>query len=360
MKRKAGILTFHNANNYGAALQAYALQTTLKSIAPDSDIEIIDYTCNGVQGQRSLKRVIKKQGFVSAVLHFPFTKKRIKKIDGFCRRYMKLSRKVHSREELKTLAGEYDIIISGSDQIWNRSWNGNDDVYLQDFHDHNKKKASYAASFGIKELPQDWKDDYKKYLSSFSYVSVREESGRKIMKNDFDIDAGVHIDPTLLLTAEQWNKVASKNTMTKPYVLVYMVPYQKSVIEYARKIAAERGLDFVVVCKSLKKTGGIFKGGAGVEEIVSLFRDAQCVVTNSFHGTAFSVIYNKELAVELKNPRGYNLRSKNLLCECGLLDDCVGEEEGIIELPRPDAAQTEKLLAEKRKASYKYLEILMK
>ncbi len=360
MKKKAGILTFHNANNYGAALQAYALQTTLKAIAPDSDIEIINYTCNGVQGQRSLKRVIKKQGFVSAVLHFPFTKKRIGKIDAFCRKYMKLSRRVQSREELKAIAEDYDIIISGSDQVWNRNWNGSDDVYLQDFHNHSEKKASYAASFGIKELPQEWKEDYRKLLSSFSYVSVREESGRSIMKDDFDIDAGVHIDPTLLLTAEQWNRVASDSTVKKPYVLVYMVPFQKNVLEYARSLASEKGLDFVVVCKSLKKTGGIFKGGAGVEEIISLFRDAQCVVTNSFHGTAFSVIYNKELAIELKNPRGYNLRSRNLLHECGLLDNDAAGEDGIIEISCSGAVGKEKCLAEKRKAAFEYLTLLLK
>lgn len=360
MKKKAGILTFHNANNYGAALQAYALQTAINGLSPETETEIIDYTCNGIQGQRSLKRVIKKQGFVSAVLHWPFTKKRIKKIDEFCRKHMRLSRRVQSREELKALAEEYDVIISGSDQIWNRKWNGNDDVYLQDFHDHSEKKASYAASFGIKELPQEWKEPYRKYLSAFSAVSVREDSGKMIMKDDFDIDAQVNIDPTLLLTSSQWNSIAAPTIIDKPYVLVYMVPFQKSVLEYARKIAVQRGLEMVIVCKSLKKTGGIFMGGSAVEEIIALFRDAQCVVTNSFHGTAFSVIYNKELSIELKNPRGYNLRSKNLLRECGLLDGSEDEGEGILKISCPDAAKTEKRLAEKRKASFEYLAALLK
>lgn len=351
---KIGILTFHSANNYGAALQAYALQTAFRQTVPECEVEVIDYRCRGVQKQRSLKKLIQSTGFVSAVLHYPFVKKRIRKIDSFCRSHMKLSPYFGTAEELKAAVAQYDRIISGSDQVWNRNWTGGEDTYLQNFHEYHEKKASYAVSFGISELPQEWKADYEKYLKQFSYLSVREESGRKLLQNEFGLEARVNIDPTLLLTSEQWNQVAVKTNVKKPYVLVYMVPYQKSAAAYARKIAAEKGLDIVTVCKSMKRDSGIYKGNAGVEEIVGLFRNAAYVVTNSFHGTAFSVIYHKDFSIELNNPRGYNLRSRNLLTECGLLKEEPLQNTGILDFSGSDWDTAEKQIEKQREASKNY------
>lgn len=351
---KIGILTFHSANNYGAALQAYALQTAISQTVTGSEVEIIDYRCKGVEKQRSLKKLIKSSGFVSAVLHYPFTKNRIRRIDRFCHENMKLSNYIGTVEELKTAAEKYDRIVSGSDQVWNRNWTGNEDTYLQNFHEHNEKKVSYAVSFGISELPQEWKADYENYLKQFSWLSVREESGKKLLQNEFGLNARVNIDPTLLLTSEQWNKVAVKTNVKKPYVLVYMVPYQKSVAAYARELAEKNGLEVVTVCKSMKKNSGIYKGTAAVEEIIGLFRNAEYVVTNSFHGTAFSVIYHKKFSIEFKNPRGYNLRSKNLLLECGILKDDLPQNSGIIDLFDTDWKDAEEKIEAQRNVSREY------
>lgn len=316
--KKFGILTFHNANNYGAVLQAYALQEFLNNEIGKNCAEDIDYKCLAIRNQSSLLQWIKKQGVVSGVAHYPLIRLRISRISKFCKKHMGLSKKITNFEELKEVVhSNYRYIISGSDQIWNRNLT-EEDTYLQNFHDENLKKISYAASFGIEELPDSWKQDYKKFLSNFRSISVREESAKEILENEFSIKAEVHVDPTLLLSANQWNKVACRQSNKRPFVLVYMVPYQQSVVNRAQEIAEKNNLKLIYVCRSLRKGNGIYKGSASVKEVIGLFRDADYVVTNSFHGTAFSIIYHKNFSVELNNSLRYNVRSAQLLKICGL------------------------------------------
>ena len=124
MSRRIGTLTFHNANNYGATLQAYALQKFLEKLYPNDTVEVIDYKCKGVRNQKSLKHYIKSQGLVSGVIHFLLALLRIRQIDRFCNEYIKKSSRVNSRDDLRQIAKEYDFIISGSDQVWNRKLTG--------------------------------------------------------------------------------------------------------------------------------------------------------------------------------------------------------------------------------------------
>lgn len=316
--RSIGILTFHNANNYGAVLQTYALQKTLSKLYPESDTEVINYSCEGIKRQRSLLKQIKNQGFISAVLHYPQSEKRIRKIDSFCRQKMNISPIVKDKEELSFLSKKYDIIITGSDQIWNPKWNGNDNVYFQDFHNDNNKKISYAASFGNYEPDEKIASFLKQYKS----ISVREKSSKDILYEKFGIVSQVHPDPTLLLDMEDYRSIAVKHKFKKPYILCYMVPFQKSLADHCSDIAKKEGLISVTVSKSLHHSGNISLNTSSVEEILGLFCHAECIVTNSFHGTAFALINNKKLVLELNNPRGFNTRSYDLLKECGIISDC--------------------------------------
>ena len=230
---------------------------------------------------------------------------------------MSLSEKISSRKELEQVVAHYSFLVSGSDQVWNRKWTGGEDTYLQDFHHQNEKKVSYAASFGVTEIPKEW-GTYKSLLSEFAAVSVREEVGQKILKQQFGINSEVHLDPTLLLPREEWDQLASKKRIKKPYVLVYMVPYQESVIKKAKRIAEEKNLDIYIVCKSLKHINKYYKGISAVEDVISLFKYADYVVTNSFHGTAFSVIYQRKFFAVLDNKWAYNVRSAQLISSCGI------------------------------------------
>ena len=350
---KIGIMTFHNANNYGAALQAYALQTTVSRLFPDHRVEVIDYQSKAIRDQRSFKAMRRNQGIVKAMIHYPFLKHRIKNIDRFVAARMQLSDKVESRKQLGKVASDYAAIISGSDQVWNRKLTGGEDTYLQDFHQGKARKLSYAASLGVSEIPKEWKDDYKKYLMQFDAVSVREDAARMLLKKEFDIDAAVHIDPTLLLDAADWHKIAGQNKQKHKYVLVYMVPFQKAVLEYGKAMAKKHGAKLVVVCRSLKAGGGTYKGLSPVDEILALFQNAQYVVTNSFHGTAFSVINQRKFVLFLNNPVGYNIRAKQLLLSCGILkDEKTGDRVDCLQC---DWDQVSKNLELKKKEAKDYL-----
>ena len=134
------------------------------------------------------------------------------------------------------------------------------------------------------------------------------------------LESDVHLDPTLLLNERDWDEIATRKKSHKSFVLVYMVPYQESVYEKAKRIAADNNLDIYIVCKSIKPNKGKYKGTSNVEDIVSLFRDADYVVTNSFHGTAFSIIFQKKFLVVLNNKWGYNIRSAQLIESCKIAD----------------------------------------
>lgn len=318
MEKKIGILTFHNANNYGAALQAYALQKSVSRLFPTYNVEIVDYQTKAIRNQRSFSALKKSQGLFRAFMHYPFIHKRIKNIDSFCSKNMNLSKKIYSQKQLEEIASEYEVLISGSDQVWNRKLTGGEDVYLQDFNHGKAKKISYAASLGLTEIPDEWKSDYKKYLKDFDAISVREKETRDLLINEFDINSEVHVDPTLLLNAKEWKKISNGKRYKEKFVLAYMVPFQKEVLSQARMLAKKNGFKLFVVCRSLKTGGGKYKGCSKVEEILSLFQNAEYVVTNSFHGTAFSVINHRKFIVNFRNPVGYNIRAKQLIISCGM------------------------------------------
>lgn len=320
MSKLIGILTFHNANNYGAALQAYALQKFLKKTYGEDEVAVIDYKCAGVKKQNSLVAYVKSQGAVRGIIHYLAAHNRIKKINEFCRQNMTLSTHITDKSELSEAVRQFSYIVSGSDQIWNRNWTGGEDTYLQDFHDEHHKKISYAASFGLQQLPEEWKDDYCTLLGHFSSISVREESGNTIVNSLLGKQCEVHLDPTLLLKKSSWDELAAAKKNHKKYILVYMVPYQKSVYEKAKELADSTGSELYVICKSLKHIFSSYRGNLTVNEVLAMFRDASYVFTNSFHGTAFSVIYQKNFFVELNNKRGYNIRSAQLIKKCGICD----------------------------------------
>ena len=325
---RVGILTFHNANNYGAVLQAYALQESLKSISEKVVVEVIDYYSDGVVKQRSICKMAKSQGILSALVHYPFLKRRVRHIDDFCNMHLNLSPKARDHRALTAIEKQYDIIISGSDQIWNKKWNGNDSAFLQSFHTNNQKKVSYAASFGIDHLPESWISEYHDYLCQFRHLSVRETSGKRILC-EMGLASAVHVDPTLLLEVSRWDTICKKPSMKVDYALVFLVPFDRELLLDAYDIAEKRNLKLVVVSKSLKKVKGKNAGFSSVEEIVGLFKYSKVIITNSFHGTALSMIFRKDLLVKLSNPRGYNIRAKNLLALCGVID-CNNENDETI------------------------------
>ena len=348
-----GILTFHCTNNYGAVLQAYALRKVLSKLDARYDTHIIDYRCKETITATSFKDIKKKKGLVGAVLHYRQINKMNAKFDCFRKNFLNLSKTYNATEELAADIDEYDALISGSDQVWNLRWSDGDTVYFQDFHEQNEKKYSYAASFGFTNLDESRVDFYKETLKKFNQISVREKSGKELVEGQLGLKAIQHIDPTLLLTASEWSEIAKSPDVNGKYILVYMVPKQDSIIEHAMKLKKETGLPIVMLSKNLKPLNVIHRGDSSPEEYVGWFKNAEYVVTNSFHGTAFSCIFNKNIWIDLNTERGFNTRSSSLIELCGL--SAYVSKDGVAEIPSEAWKDSKETLQEERKRAEQYL-----
>lgn len=313
---KIGILTFHRAYNYGAVLQAYALKNVINGLGAEADI--VDYVCPQVDLDHHPKYTVKKFGLPKAVIKFygrfaksfAFEKfKKNKLCDG----------KEYTQDTIKEALKEYDLFIAGSDQIWSNVFSGFDKTFLLDFIDDKTKKYSYAASFGFSEFPEGTKDVYSRYLSEFMNISVREQSAVEMLKKECGLDASVNLDPTLILGTDKWRKFAKKPNINKKYILIYTIQPPVNLIKYAKILAEKTGYELIYLSNSYKEYREIrHERLVSPEEFVGWFENAEYVLTNSFHGTAFSLIFNKNIVAEIKTQKSLNTRSRDILRICGL------------------------------------------
>lgn len=301
--KKVGVITFHRAINYGAVLQTYALQKFLNSNGYDS--EVIDYRNDYMENfyksfaikDKTPKQIIRNAVNLSAM------KKKKAKFRGFIDQYIPVSEKVYTKENIKESNNVYDCFISGSDQVLNFNCSKFDKNYFLDFVQDAEKKHTYAASFGMKQLPDEYKEEYTKLLSTFPDLSIRETAGQKIVKELTGEDSTLTVDPVFLLDQEQWSKIAKKPDMSN-YIVIYKLNASDLIYDFARELAKKTGKQIVALSFDTIdqiKTRDI-KGitSASIEEFLGYFKYADYVVTNSFHGTAFSVIFHKDFYVEPK------------------------------------------------------------
>lgn len=312
-KMKVGIITFHFVNNFGGALQAYALQRIIEEEI-DSEVEIIDYRNNFIR-------------FTDMVRLFPVTKnvkeiikglktfnKRIARKDKFKKFTQKnynLSHK-YSASELSKIS-DIDVFVCGSDQIWNPTITlGLDKTYFLGF-DTTAKKIAYAPSVGIDNLSKKNRSKIEKYLSDFSAVSVRENAAVSLIELMSNQKVPQLIDPTFLLKTEDWDKVAIEPKYKKPYILLYIMQLNSDVYNYAKKMKKKYGLPIVEISRYGYKPDFVDYTliDVGPAEFVGLFKNAAYVCTNSYHGLAFSLIYEKDFC--LVPTKKYGIRMRSLL-----------------------------------------------
>lgn len=350
---KIGILTFHCTNNYGAVLQAYALRQFLQDLCPAREVRVIDYRCAGTVTRADFASLRKKSGLGKAVLSYPQARAKNENFERFRHDMLRLTKPYTDKAMLRTDADSFDAIISGSDQVWNRRWSAGDDVYFQDFHDRREKKWSYAASFGFVALEgQEQIELYRRYLQQFSHISVREDTGLQIVRDQLGLQAEQHVDPTLLLTRGAWDGIADESACPDRYILLYMVPKQDDLIAYAQQMGKQTGLPVLMLTRSIKPYGFRRVGDSSPQRFVGYFKNAEYVLTNSFHGTAFSVIYHRKLHLQMQTPRGFNVRSRSLLEVCGL----SGRRDGdMIRLEDADWDAADRRLDAERERAGAYL-----
>ena len=311
---KTGIITYHRAKNVGAALQAYALTQTIKNMGLDCCL--IDYHNDFIENTYKTKKLWEHKNLkslIKAVMNGSAPYKRNKKFDEFNKKYQIFSESV-TKETISDI-DDIDAYITGSDQVWNMSLNGNDGTFLLDFVPENKKRISYAASFGYENVPEKYINITKNNLEKFDVISVREVAGKKIVENLTNKKAEVVLDPTLLLSQDEWDSVACERLHKRDYVLVYLVAATPTALEFAKKLGKENNCDVICIHYSYKKKNGVINiRDCSPEEFLSYIKYAKYVVASSFHALCFSIIYKKNFFYELDiNKNNNNSRLETLM-----------------------------------------------
>ncbi len=295
------MITRHAITNYGSLLQAIATQQAIESIG--HICEIIDYKRkdeNYLRQESTLLKnksdwnnnVIKKIFYMS--LRWPesviagrfFEKLRLK--------YLKMTKSYVCENDLKNDKPHADVFMTGSDQVWGPVTNGTfDPNYCLSFTENGDKLISYASSFGRIEFNDNIKEYYNNWLSRYKYISVRENSAKEFL-NKIGITAQQVIDPTLLFDKKYWKKFMSPIPQKK-YILVYQLHKNKDMGEYAKKVSDRMNLPLIRISPYFHQftQPGRLVYLPGLGEFLSYINEAECLITDSFHGTAFAVNFNK-------------------------------------------------------------------
>lgn len=370
---KLGIITIHKINNYGSVLQAYALQQVCISLGYDT--EIIDYNFPNVHHRKNKYAMSddaqSKEPELIRLLFAGALMRQHRGVARFVYKYQQLSSQNYNNPvELKSLPPEYDIYVTGSDQLWSPRYCNGDPAFMLHFAPENALKISYAASIGANSIPEELQPQYKRLLSRYSYISVRENSGVNIIKEVIGKEATVVLDPTLLLNREQWNQIAdSKRQFKKKYILCYFLNYTFNAFPYVDQLAEymqkQTGYEIVRVARpphKLKISHTHYRVGASPEEFLALIRDAEMILTTSFHGTAFAVNYGKPVFTVVQNRNASDSRQVSLMHNLGLDDQILSIEDAMPERSRftYDEKSEQERLKKLRLQSMDYLKKALK
>lgn len=296
-KNKVGIVTIHDADNYGSALQAYATQKIISNLGYNAII--VDHICKKISKEYGLKRIFAQKNIKSIIE----TIVRIITIYPSRIKFKKFREEFFNEQDEESVIknqNEFTKFLVGSDQVWNYKITDFDKAYFLDFVNDNHKKISYASSFGITEIPEDKKEDYKNLLKEFEHIAVREEQAIKIVKNLTGRDVETVLDPTLLINKEEWKEIVKTKKHEKNYILCYQIAYSQSLVDFAQELAKKTNKKIISIQGSMRhRFNAKYIWDAGPVEYINLFLNADYIITNSFHGTAFSINFNKNFFTEL-------------------------------------------------------------
>ena len=331
---RIGILTFHRAHNCGAMLQCFALQTVLERMG--HTVDVLD--CNDIGEEKRFRNLCLWPLRRSArkVIEFLFS---LGSFDLRLLRFAKFRRcNLHLSEpvDFRNFPQKYDRYIVGSDQVFQPNLTKElAPLFLLDAVLDDTKKFSYAASFGYESLPEKFRPLYRRCLDKFSALSVREASGVKIVQEELGLKKNVSVvlDPTLLLTAADYASIEKRNTSPEKYVLVYSIGgAYKKLRDTARQVAKKFGLEIVYVNACRRHYWDVpFSDYLSIspDRLIYLIHHAQFVVTTSFHGVAFSLIYHRPFVAILPNDSKVSGRIPALLSAIALSDNAISEDESV-------------------------------
>lgn len=322
---KIGIITYHKSVNYGAQLQAYALRKALQNLGHDS--EIID--CNSIgSGKIFHWSFASLKGFAGSlrnnILSLISENKRHRLFREFSQNMIGLSQPCNNKTDLNQLVSKYDFVITGSDQVWHPQICEKQTYFFLDLPIKNEQKIAYAPSFGVTDYTPAEVAQYIPLIKQIKHLSVREEAGRVIIKKYIGKDTPLVVDPTMLLSLNEWKSIAQKHQYSKYLFYFTILDEPQGTDELVRKIAKEKGLNIVRIgmVKDILKFGFINARANGPQEFLGIIRDADFIVTSSFHGTVFSILFEKQFLCILNNNER-NSRMQTLANRLSLSDYLV-------------------------------------
>ena len=339
MKQKIGVISIHEGVTFGSSLQAIALQKHLMRTAPDRDVEIINYIPPRVRLKSRFAAVF--SGGEKAAAHkaiwfarFQVNNERYKR---FLKQHARISPALYSADQLKERYAGYDCLITGSDQVWNSDYNrGVDPAYFLRVASEGTKKLSYAASCGKDGFSDEEWSTIREYLSDFTAISLRERSAVQMFE-DAGIPGGQFVlDPTFLFNRNDWGAYEKADPeCPKNYLLIYVLDIKgEKIVELAKRIARHKNLKTVLIAsgqsgKARREYGVDYVAHNKTPDVyIDLFRNASYVVTNSFHGVAFSINMERQF-VAVKRDR-YNTRLDSILGALGLTDRYAETDEAAV------------------------------
>lgn len=341
MQNKVALLSFVRNLNYGGSLQLYALERFLEKEYPNVKFEYINYTKNQLLamikwfGRKVVFALLGKDDSPSWTVK-QYVDILLKSFQADSNESMEENNQLFesfwnlsnyseqvNKKKIKRLNDEYSLFIVGSDQTWNCGRVDLDTAYLLDFVNDNKKKGSYAPSLALKQIPAKYEKKYRKYLSQFTYLSCREQKGAEIISSLVNRGVKNVVDPVFLLDQTDWSQIADKSVIktSEEYVLVYMLECSEALLKMAKDYANQNHVAIKIIYGDIEKNTSL-----GPCEWIYLFKNGKYVFTNSFHGTAFSIIFNLPFRVEITNQDFFQQSSDritDLLKKTGLEERCV-------------------------------------
>lgn len=304
--KRIGTITYNiycNFTNYGSALQTWALLRAIQKMGYDA--ELIDYCPKILVDKDPLNPFPNmwdqdEASRRNCELTMPAIRDNFYKFEHFYREICPITKKRYTAKNFNDVTSTEGIdgFVCGSDTIFCiEEFKGFDDGYYANYDSMRGKAVSYAASFGSAEFDDSTFQMLNERLQNFQALGIRENRMIDYVKSHCNVPCARTIDPTLLLTSDDYDSIASDRQYSEPYLLLYTRRYDSKMEAYAEKIAAERGLKIIEI--SLRATnaekGHIMRYDAGVEEFLSLVKYSDFVVTNSFHGLIFAVQYRRPM-----------------------------------------------------------------
>lgn len=366
------VITRHAPSNYGSLLQSIATQTVINRLG--YECEIIDYQrrderglkmiLNLVSRKRDFNSPLKKMFYIA--VRYPIEKYAQCRFDRMRNRYLEMTKRCVTLEDLSQL--DADAFMTGSDQVWGPVMTGMyDAAYFLQFATGRAKRLSYAASFGKTNFDATTTREYQRMLVSYDKITVREDSAVQMIEAwGAENCRGQVLDPTLLLNVDEWTDLLIDEKMqakyaNRKYILVYQIHNDKQLSSYALRLAAYTGLKLLRVNPFMHQVrrGGKLLLCPDVAEFLSLIKNATYIVTDSFHGTCFSLIFEKQF-IEILPNNATGTRNQSILALTGLSDRIVTDFDDFSIIDKMINYQpVREILTKERERSIKILKYLL-